>query len=496
MNVVKKLVLLILVFSPFCTKAKESHPDQQSIDSLLRAIDKMTSRNYVEALRFIDSTLAETKDKPLYLSHYLYVKMKKSSVLLKAKAHSRAFQNLLEVEPIVNKSSDPLIKAFYQAMMAFIYGDQRNWKTAISCYDQALKFYEGTREYRKIAITHNNLADSYLALADTVQAQREINSAMVLHTDFQFDDADAIYSTAGEIELSRKNYKKALFYLNSALPFNDLLTPDTLSFNPEKSLFIAKALIGLREFTQSKSYIDFCKNRISNDEGLKVRYYLTLVDYFKALHRFDSALVYNEKALILSQHRDARQSAEAIEIVKLNERYENENLLLRQQIATKLLEQKLYVVIVLLAALSVGFLSYAIVVKRRDYKLLQVQNDEIAAQSEELRAMTDELAAQGEALRLANEALEAKVSERTARLSAKNEQLTRYAFFNAHKLRSPIATLLGLKELFNAAASPAEKNEIIELVFITTESFDKVVRESQKILDDADGDDPTDQIPG
>ncbi|MCZ8215718.1 MAG: hypothetical protein O9262_05725, partial [Cyclobacteriaceae bacterium] len=228
------------------------------------------------------------------------------------------------------------------------------------------------------------------------------------------------------------------------------------------------------------------KNQVYNDKGFAFKYYLALVSYFKAVKQFDSALVYNEKALALSRDIDKQQSAEAIEIVKLNEDYETENELLRQQIERKEFEQKLYGVIAVLAVLSVAFLVYAIVVKRRDYKLLQIQNDEIAAQSEELRSLTDELAAQGEALQQSNIILEAKVNERTASLLAKNVQLTDYAFFNAHKLRSPIATLLGLKQLLQFAKSDEEREQIVEKIFITTERFDEMVKESQKILENFD----------
>lgn len=482
------MVCFVLVLFAIHTEAKDYNPDQRSIDSLFRVIDKITARNYSEALHFIDSTLSDNQDKPPFATQYLYVKMKKSSVLLKAKAHSKALQNLLEIEAAVNNHPDVLVRAFYQAMMAFIYGDQGNFNTAIEYYKRTLKFYEETGEFRKQAVTRNNLADSYLAIGDYTQAFAEIDQALALHNKHQFDNAEVIYSTAGEIELALKNYEKALSYFKHALADNDTLISNQAVINPEGNLLMARALIGLKEFAKAKSRIDISKSRINNEEGVRLKYYLTLVEYFRAIHKFDSALVYNEKALKLSQSIDARQSMEAVEIVKLNERYEHENMVLHQQIETKVFHQQLYSAIVLLSVLSIGVLIYAIMVKKRDYRLLKTQNDEIAAQSEELRAMTDELAAQGEALQRANEVLEQKVTERTARLSAKNAQLTKYAFFNAHKLRSPIATLLGLKQLLKFTSSPAERDEIVNLIFTTTENFDEVVRESQKILDDFDGD--------
>ena len=485
---IKPLVYTILLLGALCTEAKDQGPDQQSIDSLLRVIDKIAARNYAEALHFIDSTLSDTKNKPAFATQYLYVKMKKTSVLLRAKAHSKALQNLLEMERAVNDHPDVLVKAFYQAMMAFIYGDQGNFNVAIEYYKKTMAFYQETGEFRRLAITQNNLADSYLAIGEYEKASNEINKALALFNEHKFYNPSVIYSTAGEIELSQKNYEKALFYFNHSLNASDSSKAIEVLINPERNLYMASALIGLKDFVKAKAYIELCKSRISHDESTAFHYYLTLVEYFKATHKFDSALVYHEKALKLSESIDARKSMEAIEMVRLNERYEHENSLLREQIEAKVFQQKLYIVIVLLSVLSVGFLTYAIAVKRRDFKLLKIQNDEIAAQSEELRALTDELAAQGEALQRSNEVLEEKVNERTARLSTKNAQLTQYAFFNAHKLRSPIATLLGLKQLLRVSTSPVEKDEIMNRIFTTAESFDEVVRESQKILDDFDED--------
>ncbi|MBI3219098.1 MAG: tetratricopeptide repeat protein [Bacteroidetes bacterium] len=478
---------LILVLFTLCAEAKDRVPDQRSIDSLLRVVEKKAQDNYGEALHFLDSTLSRIKDAPAFASQYLYIKMKKSNVLLMAKAHSKAFQNLLEIESVVNGSSDVMIKGYYATMMAFIYGDQGNLEIAIQYYKKALELYEKAGQFRNVAIAYNNIADSYNANGDYEKAVREINKAIALHEQHQFNGVASIYSTAGEIQLSLKNYKEALFYFNRTLAVIDS-NPNEPLITFENDLSMASAFIGIKEFAKAKSLIDKYKNRISNEAGLAFQYYSTLVGYFKAIHRFDSALVYSEKALKLSTSIDAQKSLEAVEIVKMNERYGYENSLLQLQIEAKLVEQKLYLLILLLSFLSVGILVYAIVVKRRDYKLLKTRNDEIATQSEELRAMTDELVAQGEALKQANEILEVKVDERTAKLKAKNAQLTQYAFFNAHRLRAPIATLLGLNQLLSLSTSREEKDEIIGQIFITTERFDEIVRECQKILNDFDAD--------
>lgn len=52
-----------------------------------------------------------------------------------------------------------------------------------------------------------------------------------------------------------------------------------------------------------------------------------------------------------------------------------------------------------------------------------------------------------------NENLESTVEQRTAELKRKNKALEEYAFINAHKLRRPLASILGLLNLMNKTTS-------------------------------------------
>jgi signal transduction histidine kinase len=55
--------------------------------------------------------------------------------------------------------------------------------------------------------------------------------------------------------------------------------------------------------------------------------------------------------------------------------------------------------------------------------------------------------AQAEEIKVINENLESQVQSRTRELERKNKALEEYAFINAHKLRSPLASILGLVNL-------------------------------------------------
>lgn len=77
---------------------------------------------------------------------------------------------------------------------------------------------------------------------------------------------------------------------------------------------------------------------------------------------------------------------------------------------------------------------------------LQMSNDSVNAQNEEIKEQAEEI-------RQINENLENLVRQRTAELERKNKALEEAAFLNAHKLRRPLASILGLVNLANKATT-------------------------------------------
>jgi light-regulated signal transduction histidine kinase (bacteriophytochrome) len=83
-----------------------------------------------------------------------------------------------------------------------------------------------------------------------------------------------------------------------------------------------------------------------------------------------------------------------------------------------------------------------------------------------------------------NNSLEARVVERTQELEQKNHQLMNFAFINAHKLRAPVATLLGLINLYkHSGLNNNEREFFFNQVDQLTERLDSVIREMQRSLE-------------
>ncbi|HEY0655792.1 MAG TPA: hypothetical protein VGD65_21805 [Chryseosolibacter sp.] len=87
----------------------------------------------------------------------------------------------------------------------------------------------------------------------------------------------------------------------------------------------------------------------------------------------------------------------------------------------------------------------------------------------------EEIQAQAEEIKSINENLESLVLKRTLELERKNKALEEYAFINAHKLRSPVASILGLINLMRTTQSKNETEAIMKHMIASGERLDEVV---------------------
>ena len=120
---------------------------------------------------------------------------------------------------------------------------------------------------------------------------------------------------------------------------------------------------------------------------------------------------------------------------------------------------------------------YDLTVKEIKARLaLQESNEEIQAQNEEIIS-------QGEEIRVINENLEKIVLERTKELEKKNKALEEYAFINAHKLRSPVASILGLLNLLKKTPLDEDAKGIMTHLQDSTDKLDEIVSSITKTIE-------------
>jgi signal transduction histidine kinase len=116
---------------------------------------------------------------------------------------------------------------------------------------------------------------------------------------------------------------------------------------------------------------------------------------------------------------------------------------------------------------------YDLTVKEIKSRLaLKLSNEEIQSQAEEIKVM--------------NENLETLVRQRTAEIEKKNKALEEYAFINAHKLRSPVASILGLMNLMQKAEMNEEARNIAVHLQDSASKLDKIVGSITKAIERGD----------
>jgi two-component system sensor histidine kinase/response regulator len=114
-------------------------------------------------------------------------------------------------------------------------------------------------------------------------------------------------------------------------------------------------------------------------------------------------------------------------------------------------------------------------------------NKEIKEKNEELQASEEELLASGEELKQINENLNLQVEHRTQALIKQNKKLLEYAFINAHKVRSPLARILGLVNLIGIEIelNPNGK-KLLEHLNLSANELNDILREVRTNLEEAE----------
>lgn len=112
---------------------------------------------------------------------------------------------------------------------------------------------------------------------------------------------------------------------------------------------------------------------------------------------------------------------------------------------------------------------------------------EIQNKNEELRASEEELMASGEELRQINDNLNKIVMDRTKALLKQNKILLQHAHVSAHKVRAPLARILGLSNLLGIELSMEPKaKDLLEHLSTSANELDDTLREVREDMDRAE----------
>jgi tetratricopeptide (TPR) repeat protein len=292
------------------------------------------------------------------------------------------------------------------------------------------------------AFIHNNLANLHLQAGRREQARRSLALAQALAQ--QYDDQQDLSDGArllAELHLAQGD-------LDSALAQAD------------RSLRIAQAVNLKRNIYQA---------------------YQVGSQIYEAKRDTPAAFAHYKKATVYKDSVQSKLAQNALLLFEMEKKQgETVQLRLAQQ------RQQMIVNTSLLALLLLSSLGVALWVSYRKTKkvnrALTLANQHLQETKEEVMAQNEELQLYQEEIKGLNDSLERLVGEKSSELAQRNLQLTEYAFFNAHGLRAPVATILGLYEVLRLSPDPAERERVVGMVGTAVAQLDAQVRENQQLL--------------
>jgi tetratricopeptide (TPR) repeat protein len=208
----------------------------------------------------------------------------------------------------------------------------------------------------------------------------------------------------------------------------------------------------------------------NNDGRINTR--LLLSEYFQRQKRYDSALYYFKEYTAISTETFSREKTQ--QMASLEKIYETEKKDQQLKLSEAKIRNQYFIIViisVLLAVISLlGFLLYRYSREKRK-------------SNEELIRLNKDISEKNEEIKQINDHLEEEVNVRTEKIQLQNQKLIEYAFFNAHKVRGPLARVLGLVALTKNESSLEEVKSLHEKIHLSALELDEVVKEINQKLD-------------
>jgi tetratricopeptide (TPR) repeat protein len=353
-------------------------------------------------------------------------------------------------------------------------------------YDKALEYLlKSTELKRKDSTTHGitlyNIGELYIRLGQIEKGRRYIHESFEIAKRDNDKRAMAFnYWSFAAIKEVEKNYSDALKYLFLA----EQIWRETGQRRSVIQTYqnISEVYRKQKRYDEAEVYlhkaIDMGRQMQVGD--LQVRTYLLM-------SRLDSTQGLYQKALAhLSRHNALKDSVynllKAEQIARLQTIYEtegkeqeNQQLRIDKSIRdAQIASQRVTLVAISIGMLIAGVLAWLLY---RQQKKILFQKNAIEIQAAALQKLNDEL-------QQFNRNLEARITERTSQLTVQNQKLAEFTFINAHKLRAPVASILGLVNLLYRVKED-EREMVITHLKTCGEELDHVIREVSRQLEGA-----------
>lgn len=488
--------------------------------------------NVDSGLVWADKTLhlAKHNQMPEYeaLAHHV-----KGHALSRLGKFPQAYESFSQALTIAQAAHLPNVMARALAAQGMVYNYVGDYTAALRVYRTAEELTIAAKDSAMFPVLFANMAGIYSNLYDFDQALIYRKKALQCSYGKNHGRLKSSLNNLGRLYVDMGKYRAGLIHLFRSFQINDQVQICSQLYILEN---IGYAYLKLNQLDSASLYLEegLRQTNQCNEIIPKVELQASLSEVRIAQRKFDQAITLLKQAyaqastigavrecarvtqLLSMVHEKSGRTSEALaaykefkllsdsiyslrkltafgreeasrefELIQKNQEMAQRIEALKQaEILNKEVRLRNTFIVSFVVALLFAALYYYYFRRKKRYSLqLERLNREIQEQKEELLQLNN-------TLNKLNLGLEASIAERTREilqahdlLVGKNKQLEEYAFFNAHKLRGPVSTILGLTHLFhNPMINETERAEIITRIHQSTQQLDNVVREIQKIV--------------
>lgn len=404
-------------------------------------------------------------------------------------------------------------------LMGNSYWYEGIYEFAQNYYLLAARQYQNINDSIGLGQTYNNIGEVYKKLNENDKALEYLLRSRELKKRDSSTTAITLYNI-GELYIKLGQLEKARTYIRESFAFSTREKNErVIAYN-----YWSFAAIKVRENDLKGALEDYIRaekiwDRTGETRSL-IQTYQDMAEVHRLLQQYDSAEFYLRKAInlagrikvadlqvrnferfarldslrgnysraffYLTKHNLLKDSVynllKAEQIARLQTIYEtetrekeNQELRTEKQLRdSQLALQRTTLIAISIVLLLAGVVSWILY---RQRKKIAFQKEAIEIQATALQKLNDEL-------QNFNKTLEARIEERTLQLTVQNTRLAEFTFINAHKLRAPVASILGLINLLHEV-DECEKEEILGHLRKCSEELDTTIRAVSRNLEDA-----------
>lgn len=441
---------------------------------------------------------------------------------------------LTRVELALEKNKENSFKGEILLIKGNFYWNIGIYNIALNNYFEALSYFERINNKQQVIKLLNNIGETYKKQKNYILAQQFLHTAIQkskglqrsehllidvnmaqLHVLMQNNDSalaillpivheNRVTESTGNaiayanlylgiINKELKNYDSADYYLRESLNFWQAEklhrnTAETLAELANLNIvqgnyYEAKKTLNLAEFNAKEAHAMDILMRV-------YQYQIALIEN----SRINDSLSYFYKKYV--EVKDSIYNEESRkEINKLTIQYDllekekdNYKLALDQEKLENENENQRALLIVLVFILILAIISvYLQIIKRQQLSkahiTLKNQKADIESKQRQLSQKSLDLANVNQELYNLNRTLEQKVIKRSEQLNIKNKQIAEYTFYNSHKLRAPVASILGLINVLELNKEGKIDLELIDHLKTCAVELDLVIHKLKILLD-------------